>query len=177
MLLRLWCRPTAVAPIGSLAWETPSAAGVALKSKTNKRIHSLYINDAIPYAFFCNLLVLLSIKFMAFICINTYGSSSFTALLYHILLSEYASNFYPFSCLLTFMLFYISFSKECHYEHSSTFAQEVYLRIFSGAEFFFFLLFRATPLAYGSSQARSLTGATAAGLHHSHSNTRSELCL
>ena len=37
------------------------------------------------------------------------------------------------------------------------------------------LLFRAT--AYGGSQARVGFGATAAGLHHSHNNARSELCL
>ena len=36
-----------------------------------------------------------------------------------------------------------------------------------------FFLFRATPTAYGSSQARGGIGAVAASLHHSHSNTRS----
>ena len=41
----------------------------------------------------------------------------------------------------------------------------------------FFCLFRATPQAYGSSQARCQIGATAAGLHHSHNNMGSELCL
>ena len=41
--------------------------------------------------------------------------------------------------------------------------------------FFFFLLFGATPEAYGGSQARGQIGATAAGLCHSHSNPRSEL--
>ena len=36
--------------------------------------------------------------------------------------------------------------------------------------FFFFLSFsRATPTAYGGSQARGLIRAVAAGLHHSHS--------
>ena len=43
--------------------------------------------------------------------------------------------------------------------------------------FFFFLLFvlfMAVPVACGSSQARGLTGAATAGLHHSHSNTGSE---
>ena len=40
--------------------------------------------------------------------------------------------------------------------------------------FFFGLLFRALPEAYGSSQARGWVGAAAAGLSHSHSNTRSE---
>ena len=37
-----------------------------------------------------------------------------------------------------------------------------------------FCLFRATPVAYGGSQTRGLIGATAAGLHHRHSNARSE---
>ena len=39
----------------------------------------------------------------------------------------------------------------------------------------FFFLFRATPSAYGSSQARGQNEAVAAG--HSHSNARSEQCL
>ena len=38
---------------------------------------------------------------------------------------------------------------------------------------FVFCLFRATPTAYGVSQARGLIRATAAGLHQSHSNARS----
>ena len=41
----------------------------------------------------------------------------------------------------------------------------------------FFGLFRATPVAYGSSQARGGIRAAAAGLHHSHSNVGSEPCL
>ena len=43
--------------------------------------------------------------------------------------------------------------------------------------FFCFLIFRAVLAAYGSSQARDWIRAVAAGLHHSHSNARSELCL
>ena len=39
-----------------------------------------------------------------------------------------------------------------------------------------FCLFRAAPKACGSSQARARIGATAAGLHHSHSNAGSEPC-
>ena len=41
---------------------------------------------------------------------------------------------------------------------------------------FFFVLFAfwATPAAYGGSQARGRIGATAAGLHHSHSIVGSE---
>ena len=38
-------------------------------------------------------------------------------------------------------------------------------------------LSRATPEAYGGSQARSRVGAVAAGLHYSHSNAGSELRL
>ena len=41
--------------------------------------------------------------------------------------------------------------------------------------FFFFL--RATPTAYGGSQARGQIGVVAAGLRHSHSNAGSELLL
>ena len=40
-----------------------------------------------------------------------------------------------------------------------------------------FALSRATPLAHGGSQVRGSIGAVAAGLHQSHSNAGSELCL
>ena len=43
--------------------------------------------------------------------------------------------------------------------------------------FFFFLFFRAAGVSYGNSQGRGQVGATAATLHHSHSNVRSEPCL
>ena len=53
-----------------------------------------------------------------------------------------------------------------------------YLHSFLSAFLFFiFCLFRATPEAYGGSQARGQIGAVAASLHHSHSNTGSELYL
>ena len=42
-----------------------------------------------------------------------------------------------------------------------------------GGNFFVFCLFKATPAAYGSSQARGRIRAIAASLHHSHSNARS----
>ena len=38
--------------------------------------------------------------------------------------------------------------------------------------FLSFCLFRAAPVAYGGSQARSRIGAVVAGLHRSHSNAR-----
>ena len=37
MLLCLWCRLAAGAPIQSLAWEPPYASGAALKSKRGKK--------------------------------------------------------------------------------------------------------------------------------------------
>ena len=40
--------------------------------------------------------------------------------------------------------------------------------------FFLFLLFRASPTACGSAQARGRIKATAASLHHSHSHARSK---
>ena len=40
--------------------------------------------------------------------------------------------------------------------------------------FFFFVFFRAAPMAYGGSQAKDLIRALAAGLHHRHSDTGSE---
>jgi len=62
------------------------------------------------------------------------------------------------------------------------FTDEVLIKLFSQPVFglfccfgFFFCLFKATPGACGGSQARGPIGATAAGLHHSHSNARSEV--
>ena len=37
MLLWLWCRPAAEAPIRPLAWEPPYATGVALKRQKKKK--------------------------------------------------------------------------------------------------------------------------------------------
>ena len=37
VLLWLWCRPVATAPIRPLAWEPPHAAGAALKDKKTKK--------------------------------------------------------------------------------------------------------------------------------------------
>ena len=42
---------------------------------------------------------------------------------------------------------------------------------------FVFSLFRAAPMAYGSSKAGVLIRAAAASLHHSHSHTGSKSCL
>ena len=52
--------------------------------------------------------------------------------------------------------------------------QKAFAHFFS---FFLSLFFRATPVAYGGSQARGRIGATAAGHSHSHSHARPEPCL
>ena len=52
---------------------------------------------------------------------------------------------------------------------------EIYcINQFFGGFFVCFCFFRAAPAAYGSSQARDRMKATAASLHHGHSNTGSE---
>ena len=54
----------------------------------------------------------------------------------------------------------------------------VYFIIFQNLfVFYFFCLFRAAPVAYGSSQTGGPIGAVAAGPHHTHSNATSKLCL
>ena len=59
-------------------------------------------------------------------------------------------------------------SKTSHYK---------YIEILDKTILFLFLSFRATPAAYGGPQARGRIGTVAVGLHHSHSNAKSELHL
>ena len=70
-----------------------------------------------------------------------------------------------------------SFSSACHRDFPSREKELIILNMLaSGLVFlfcFFFCLFRAVPVAYGSSQARGQIRAVAASLHHSHSNTGS----
>ena len=49
MLLWLWCRPVATAPIRPLVWEPPYAMGVALKKK---KFHFLFKSDSILMDFY-----------------------------------------------------------------------------------------------------------------------------
>ena len=67
---------------------------------------------------------------------------------------------------------YIFFAEVCS-SIWTVFNQEVYFFIFN----FILVFFRAAPMAYGSSLVRSQIGATAAGLHHSHSNAVSKAHL
>ena len=66
----------------------------------------------------------------------------------------------------------------CSLKYSLHIVSGLGIQIFSLSKFkcirFFISLFvfRATPAAYGSFRARGWIGAAAAGLHHSHNNTR-----
>ena len=52
-----------------------------------------------------------------------------------------------------------------------------YIDIYISIYIVFFAFSRAAPAAYRGSQARGRIGAVASGLHHSHSNMGSKLCL
>ena len=58
------------------------------------------------------------------------------------------------------------------HEHSLQLTGSANFGICNSCQIFFF--FKATLAAYGSSQARGQIRAAASGLHHSHSNARSE---
>ena len=82
----------------------------------------------------------------------------------HICLSPKLSSFstsYSTSTLKTGFSFYIVFTKAEE-------EKENFLILF------FFVFSRATPVAYGGSQARGQTEAVDAGLRQSHSNTKSK---
>ena len=67
---------------------------------------------------------------------------------------------------------YCYFSYRSHPQHWLS-TPTFYLFLF----LFYYFIFRATPIVYGSSQARVQIRATAAGLRHSHSNAGSQLHL
>ena len=92
----------------------------------------------------------------------------------------------PFLFLKRILSLYLLFllHKSNKFTCRVTVCQIFVLRILSPAwvlpvYFFFFLFFsfRAVPAANGSSQARSWISTAATGVHHSHSNTGSELYL
>ena len=53
VLLWLWCRPAAVAPIQPLAWELPYAANAALNSKKKKKLFNYMFLKVIKYVRKC----------------------------------------------------------------------------------------------------------------------------
>ena len=80
-------------------------------------------------------------------------------------------------------IFLESVYSECtkHYFLKYLFSPAIFLLFFQDSYLFIYFwsycLFRAAPTAYGGFQARGPIRAVAAGLRHTHSNARSDLCL
>ena len=88
--------------------------------------------------------------------------------------SNFSSSSF-FICLLDMAMLWSDYFKESHVVFGRLAKTPSYRVVF----FFwlFLLLFRGAPAAYGISQARGQIRAAAAGIHHSHNNTGSELHL
>ena len=78
---------------------------------------------------------------------------------------------YLYLCLL--LVFFFSFSFRWFAYATFLFFFLSFSLLFS----FLFLLFKATPVAHGSSQARGRVGTVATSLRYSHSYASSDLCL
>ena len=80
---------------------------------------------------------------------------------------------YPFllGCLICWHTFFIVISDDPMYFCFT------YFNVSSFISNFFSFSFFGHTMAYGSSHARGRIGAVASGLHHSHSNAGSKLCL
>ena len=74
-------------------------------------------------------------------------------------------------------LWFCGLFQVCVYVLLQEFSARLPTRVQSKLFSFLFCLFRAAPIAYGSSQARGRIGAVAAGLCPSHTNARSEQSL
>ena len=82
-------------------------------------------------------------------------------------------------CISVFLQWFFSSLSPLNYPDPIPWMVVKYILFYFTFLFFclFVFFFRALPTAYGGSQARGRIGAVASGLHQSHSNTRSELCL
>ena len=120
---------------------------------TNSVEELLFLHTLFQHLIFVDLLIT---------AILTNARPYFTAVLICIslVISNVGASFpVPFGHLCVFL-------KKCLFRSSALFSF-----------LFFVCIFMVAPVAYGGSQARGQIGAVAIGLHHSHSNTRSEpLC-
>ena len=94
---------------------------------------------------------------------------------------EFLSDKYPYPLIHVHLLviFFFRYIKTFHvvivkYDPEATM---VFLTLTFIYMFVIYCLFKASPVAYGSSQARGRIRDVAAGLHHSHSNVGSKLHL
>ena len=150
-LLWLWHGPAAAAQIRPLAWELPYASGVALKWKKKKKKKRQHLKGTV-------------------LTVTNFVVSNFLDMATHL------RNIYIYilnDCTCIIWKFLGQGLKSRFLTNCTTAGTPIIVFKFL---LFFLCLFRAAPVAYGGSQARSLIRATAAGLWHSHSNARSELC-
>ena len=75
---------------------------------------------------------------------------------------------------IVLLYYHQSMESNCRWSPAFTSSCQFSLSHWDQLLFLSFRPFRATLVAYGGSQARGLIGATAAGLHHSHSNAISK---
>ena len=189
--LRIWCccdcGSAAAAPIWPQAWKLPYAAPAALK-RLNKKINT---NKSFLYSHISQWCFILSKPLSHSLCFlkSVLSFSSFTLHLSPQIIWGQNRKFKSqeglntFAQVLSRTLSSLAGRKQ-NYLNCSHFGEEGRIphfqninelltwqlkRTFVGL----FLFFRAAPAAYGSSQV----GAAAVGLHHSHSNSGSELGL
>ena len=88
-------------------------------------------------------------------------------------------DLFSISWISYFLSFFFFFSVHAHGEFDVNSLNKITFRFSQSNLWFFsvFYLFRAALTAHVAPQARGQIGAVAAGLCHSHSNTRSKLCL
>ena len=111
-------------------------------------------------------------------------------MLVHLMLSQSSLRCFSFLFILFFFIPFLHywFTPVCLPSHISVLLPPVFCSRFLLVNFsfqllwffkfyFLFLVFRAAPVAHGSSQVWGQIGATAASLYHSHSSARSEQCL
>ena len=146
-LLWLWCRLITVAPIRPLAWEPPYATGVALKRWKKKFL--MRFSPVNPHV---NLILRPASR--------TQKCKLFF-LPDNLMKIDWVYDLHPF-LLYVYITYRKQISAKAYYKNNKS------LRRYSFSP----LLFRAVPVAYGSSQARGRIGAAAAGLHHSSMQCR-----
>ena len=156
-LLRLWCRPAAVAPIPPLAGEPPYTMCAALKKKRKKKSKNkqtkkhtqkdkkIIINKLCPWICSSEKWLLRGISLELQV---RNGSFFLTLLLVHTVAGVYATTSLP---LYPRLLDVVS---RCILQESI--CPSLFLPPLLFFFFFFFCFFRAMLMAYGGSQARGL---------------------
>ena len=147
-ILWLWCKLATVAPIWPLAWVLSCAASEGLKNQNKNKNKKERKWCKVP-------LQVMSTRTSVYLPV--YGTPS---------------------CCMPATVFWRIVSLIFSNKSLETWETQKYLNVIVILFLFIYFVFlsfsRAALVAYGGSQARGLIGATAASLHQSHSNARSE---